>query len=135
MLHQVAQRLPVLALVVAHADEDVVQRAEPRPRARRGAAVDGARGVEVGDHAVLLVVLPRDVRDGERLELVGVLRQKRVVRLVRVVLDQLGEVVRALRRGDASSGEAKRGGADAIEDVLTKLHLSRYGVRNPERKK
>ena len=65
-LHEVAQRLPMLALVVPHVDEDVVERLELRPvgdrKRLRVGLLDRAELVKEAG-VLLLVVLARDGGD------------------------------------------------------------------------
>mmetsp|Transcript_32957 Transcript_32957/g.78087 ORF Transcript_32957/g.78087 Transcript_32957/m.78087 type:complete len:230 (+) Transcript_32957:40-729(+) len=100
VLHEVAQRLPVLLLVVADARENIVKRLERRApggevpvRVRVRQLLHGAERVEQ-IRVVLDVVLTRDVRDRHAPELLRMLLEERAVRVERVLLDELREVVR-----------------------------------------
>mmetsp|Transcript_16500 Transcript_16500/g.55697 ORF Transcript_16500/g.55697 Transcript_16500/m.55697 type:complete len:269 (-) Transcript_16500:21-827(-) len=89
----------MLLLVVAHADKDVVQRLELRPRGtvarQRPLFAHGAERVEE-KRVVALVVLAGDVGHGHHLEAFALDLDELVVRLVGMVLDELGEVVGGL---------------------------------------
>mmetsp|Transcript_74742 Transcript_74742/g.151800 ORF Transcript_74742/g.151800 Transcript_74742/m.151800 type:complete len:374 (+) Transcript_74742:837-1958(+) len=96
VLHQVAQRLPVLPLVVTDVDEDVVERTQFRAAFAVGPlfrlVLDGTKQIKE-EGVVQLVVLAGNLGDWFGLEAVFVLGGELAVGVKGVVLDELRQVV------------------------------------------
>mmetsp|Transcript_20036 Transcript_20036/g.35090 ORF Transcript_20036/g.35090 Transcript_20036/m.35090 type:complete len:265 (-) Transcript_20036:20-814(-) len=89
----------MLTLVIAHVHEHVVQRRQLRTALTELAVLiwfwNCAEEVEQ-EWIVFLVVLSCNRRDGHLLELVLILRQKAVVRIISMILNELRQMVRCL---------------------------------------